>query len=176
MPKKGKGKSMKGYVKGNLDEGLVLSTLGAQTLVSIVFDEVMREKGRISSIDTTWGLSDWTAGADDGPIVVGVAHGDYTDAEIEEVIENTGSWDIGDKIAQEVGKRLVRIVGAFGSDTAGVFKQIVLNDGKKIKTKLNWQVATGNTLKVFAYNSGTSALADGAIVRLNGHANIFYDV
>ncbi len=166
---------MSRYVRGNIDESLALSTLAAKTLVGAAFDESVREQARITSIEAVYGLIDWTAGAGDGPIIVGVAHSDYSDGEIEAVIEATGSWDIGDKVAQEVANRLVRIIGSFRSDTASTFAQFVMNDGRPVKTKLNWKFATGNSLKVFAYNAGTSALATGAVVSLNGHANIFYD-
>ncbi len=166
---------MSRYVRGNVDEDLPLLTLAAKTLLGVSFDESVREQARITSMIAAWTLTDWTAGAGDGPIIVGVAHSDYTDAEIEAVLEATGSWDIGDKVAQEVASRLVRIVGTFRSAPAGTFEQVTLNQGRPIKTKLNWKFATGNSLKVFAYNAGIAALATGSIVNVNGHANIFYD-
>ncbi len=163
------------YLKGNVEEELALGTLAANTVVGAIFDETMVDSGIITSIEGTWSLIDWTAGAGDGPLIVGVAHSDYSDAEILAVFQNTASWDFGNKIQREIAKRLVRIVGSFSSSDAGTFAQQVLNDGMPIKTKLNWRVREAQSLKLFCFNSGSSALADTAIVSINGHANIFYD-
>ncbi len=174
-PKRGRGRrSMSNYVKGNVDEELALGGLAASTLISVDFDETMIEAGRITSVVASWALSDWTAGAGDGPITFGLAHSDYSDAEIEQVIEASGSWDTGDKVAQEVNSRLVRIIGTFRSDTLSTTRMVVFNEGKMIKTKLNWKMTTGDTLSVWAFNNGSSALATGGIIFANGHANIFY--
>ncbi len=162
------------YLKGNVDESINLGTLASLTLVSANFDESPDEQLRCSSVKGTWSLDLLTPGQ--GPIMVGLAHSDYSDAEIEAVIENTGSWDRGNKIQQEVAKRLVRRVGIFSTAGGGVSTdQMVLNDGKPITTKLNWRLITGATLKLWAYNMGPDALATTApIVRLQGQANLWF--
>ncbi len=165
---------MRGYLKGTVDETLALSTLAAKTLVSTILDDTVTEKTRISSIEASWSMSEFTIAAGDGPIVVGVAHSDYTDAEIEAVIETTGSWSQGDKVQQEIANRLVRIVGVMEAAAGGTIGAAVLNDGNPIKTKLNWSLITGQTLKLWAYNTGTSALATSdPQVKIYGHANLF---
>ncbi len=161
---------MSRYLKGTVDESLGLVTLAAGTLVSATFDEAVTEETLVTSIVASWALEGWTDAAGDGPVEVGYAHSDYSDAEIEAVIENAGSWDFGDKIDQEISKRLVRKIGQFRSVTGGIS---VLNDGKPIKTKLNWRLITGQRLRLWAYNHGSSALTTGAFVHLNGHANLF---
>ncbi len=174
--RKGGGRRRMGrYLRGSVDESLTLGTLAATTLVSAAFDEVVTEESRLTSIVGTWAMADMTAAAGAGPIMVGYAHSDYTDAEIEEVIENTGSWDIGNLVQQETAKRLVRRVGLFQTSPAGAATGIqTLNDGKPIKTKLNWNLKTGATVRVWAYNTGSAALAGTSpVVRLQGHANLF---
>ncbi len=163
------------YIKGAIDETLDLGTLASKTLIANVFDETVEERTRVSSIDATWSLADFTPGAGDGPILCGVAHSDYSAAEIEEVIENTGSWTEGSKTEQEIAKRLVRIVGVFTeADAAASINQVALNDGLPIKTKLNWILNGGDTLKVFAYNMGDSALATtDPDLHVYGHANLW---
>ncbi len=164
---------MKAYLKGNVNEQLALGTLAAKTLISAVFDEVAEEKTLVSSILAMWSLEGFTVAVGDGPILVGVAHSDYTDSEIEAVIEATGSWAPGDKIQQEIAKRLVRKIGIFTEKDISL-GSTTLNDGKAIKTKLNWSITTGKTLRVWAYNMGTSALATtDPTVTCEGHANLW---
>ncbi len=166
---------MSKYLKGNVDETISLATLGARTLTSINFDETMIESGRITSVVASWSVRSFTPADDDGPILVGLAHSDYTDAEIEAVIENSGGWNIGDKIQQEIAKRLVRIVGTFEAANAAL-GAAVLKDGRQFKTKLNWKLVTGQTLKLWAYNLGASPFATTTPdVFVQGHANIFLD-
>ncbi len=166
-------RSMANYVKGGIDDELQLGTLGGRTLVSIVTDETMIEKGFISSLVATWSLTEFTTASDDGPILCGVAHSDYSDAEIEAFIENANSWNIGDKINQEIAKRLVRVIGTFRATPSATLGAAVLNDGKPIKTKLNWTLITGAGLRFWGYNLGSSALSTGAKMFVQGHANIF---
>ncbi len=161
------------YLKGNIDEALSLGTLAADTLVSAPFDETVAEKTLVSSVVATWSLSDFTDALAVGPISVGLAHSDYSDAEIEAVIESTGSWNEGDLVSQEVAKRLVRKIGTFQSGL-GATAEMVLNDGKPIKTKLNWTMLTGAGLRLWAYNEGESAVATTVpVVRIQGHANLW---
>ncbi len=164
---------MRGYLKGNVDEDLSLGTLAPDTLVADTWDESPEEQTLISSIVCTWSLDNLTGSQ--GPIIFGVAHSDYSDAEIEAVIENQASWDQGSKVEQEVAKRLVRQIGKFTSKIliSGP-SDVGFNDGKPMKTKLNWRLNTGDTLKMWAYNISTSALATTVpIMRCNGHANLW---
>ncbi len=161
------------YIKGNVDENLALDTLAGRTLIGAAFDEVVVERTLISSLVATYSLADFTNAAGDGPITVGIAHNDYSDAEIEEVIESVTSWDEGDLVGKEVANRKVRKIGTFQSDEVGVLGIDVLNDGMPIKSKLNWILTTGDTLRLWAYNEGTSALATGSTIKCQGHANLW---
>ncbi len=179
MARKGRGRgkrSMGRYIRGNVDENLALGTLAAATLVGVLFDETVNERTYVSSIVATWNLSDFTEAADVGPIVVGIAHGDYSDAEIEAFIENTGSWNEGDLVQQrEVGRRLIRKVGTFGADgPVDSATSLTLNDGKPITTKLGWILLQGQTLRYWAYNPGAAAVSTtDPNVRLSGHVNLW---
>ncbi len=165
-----KGRSMRNYLKGNVNETLALSTLAATTLISTTFDESVEERTLVSSIVAKYSLTNLTLGQ--GPIIFGVAHGDYTDAEIEEVIENIQSWTPGDKIAQERAKRQVREIGQFVSDGASL--DMTFNDGKPVKTKLNWVLQSDATLRLWAYNVSGAALSTTApIMHCDGHVNLF---
>ncbi len=173
MPRKGN-KRMGKYLRGTVDEVASLTTLGAETLVGNPFDSVVDSRTRVTSIVATYALADFTPTAGVGPIVVGIAHGDYSDAEIEAWIEQTGSWNESDLVSsKEVANRLIRMVGTF--DRIGNAEDVaVLNDGKPIKTRLNWLLNEGATLKQWAYNSGTGAVATTVPqFRMNGHVNLF---
>ncbi len=163
-------------MKGQIDHTLSLGTLAATTLVGSVLTDTMVESGRISSLVATWALKELTEAAGDGPITVGLAHSDYTDAEVEETVELTNSWDPGNMITRERANRKVRIIGTFRSAPGGGggVGTAILNDGRPIKTKLNWGLTTGDTLRIWAYNEGSSALASTVPnLHVIGHANLF---
>ncbi len=179
MAKHGKGRrkgGMSKYVKGNIDETLDLGTLAARTLVAQVFDETFKAEARLTSLVASYSLSGYTLGNERGPVMVGIAHDDYSAAEIEEYIENTGSWNIGNMVSQEIAKRKVRIIGVFPLQSGGnVGDAVVLNEGLPVKTKLNWFMTAGASLDLWAYNLGSSAFASTTPdIHMQGHANIFY--
>ncbi len=160
------------YIKGDIDETLNLTTLGAGTLVSTQFDNVVDDRTLVSSILSSWSLDDFTVGSGIGPVMCGVAHSDYTDAEIQAVIDATESWNESDLVAKEVANRKVRRIGVFQSPAAAGF--ISLNDGKPIKTKLNWSLAEGQTLRLWAFNMGTVAIGTTVpTLHAQGHANLW---
>lgn len=166
------------YIRGVVDHKLDIGSIGAQSLLSSNLAGSVIDSTRVSSVDATWSLDQLTPGADDGPILVGVAHSNYTSTEIEEWVENTtGSWDPGDLTAQEIGRRMIRQVGVFRIRTSGGtagLNAYVLNDGTPIKTKLNWALNEGDTLKVWAYNTGSSTVGTtDPQVRVEGHCNLW---
>ncbi len=164
---------MRKYIRGSVDETLALTTLAARTVVSAPFDESVIERTLVSSIVATYSIRGLTPAGDVGPILVGIAHSDYTAPEIEAVIENTGSWNEGDKVSQEVAGRQIRIIGVF-DNPEDALKAVTLNDGKPIRTKLNWILTTGQTLKLFCYNLGESAVVTTVPdVDCQGHANLW---
>ncbi len=157
---------MRGYRKLPVDAEALGGTVAADDVTATLFTPVMTEERRITSAELTWTWEGVTAG--NGPIVVGLAHSDYSAAEIEECLEAAGAWDEGDKVAQEQANRLVRVVGTFGDGTVAQ----ELNDGKPVKTKLNWLIATGDTLQIFIWNRG-DVLDTGSEVAASGHLNSF---
>ncbi len=167
MSRKGMGK----YLKGNIDDEVAITSLASKDVVGAAPDETVAQRTRCTSIVVGCALNDYTVVAGAGPIVVGIAHSDYTDAEVEEYLETTGQWDEGDLVAQEHAKRKVRILGEFsGAEVAEV-----LWNGAKRKFKLNWILNSGDGLRLWAYNSGdqpVSGTGSPAFV-LNGHANLF---
>ncbi len=161
------------YIKGSVNEEFPLSTLAGRTLLGKAVTETVNERTFVSSIRATWSLNEFTKGTDVGPIQVGVAHSDYSDAEIEEWLETTASWNEGDLVQQEVGSRRCRNVGVF-EVPFGAAESRFLNDGKPITTKLGWILLQGQTVKLWAYNLGAAALlTTDPNVLVVGHANLW---
>ncbi len=162
------------YIRGKVDETLALTTLAANTLVSVSFDETVNERTLISSIVASYSLSNFTPAADVGPFIVGVSHGDYSEAEIEEWIENAGSWNEGNLVdSREIGNRWIKEIGQL-EVAEDATKTAVMNDGKPIKTKLNWILTQGQTLRLWVHNRGTAAVATTVPdVLASGHANLW---
>lgn len=162
-----------GYIRGNLNETFPLGTLAATTLVAQLVGGSVGESTWISSVKAIWALENLTEAAGQGPIMVGFAHSDYTAAEVEEYIENDNSWKIGDEIAKEISRRKIRIVGIFRAPGVALGPQ-VLNEGRPITTKVNWMINTGQTLDLWAYNTGDVALATTSPdVVVQGHVNLW---
>lgn len=171
---KSRRRRFKRYLRGSVDQQLPLGTLASKALLAQIFDDVVVDTTWISSMRATWSMNNWTPLATAGPILVGYAHSDYTGAEIEEFLENTGAWDQGDLVNQEIAKRKIRIVGAFNTDEAGVTQNYVLNDGKPITTKCGWILTEGQSLDMWAYNMGAISLATtDPVVRCWGYANLW---
>ncbi len=174
MARHGRKPNWNKFRSGVIQIDLAMTTLAAKTLVSQGTDTVV-DTARISSIEAVYGMTDFTKTAGTGPFLFGVAHSDYTNGEIESYIENLASWDLGDKVAQEVRSRRVKHIGQIGGITA-VAGNATFNDGRPKKTKLNWTVAEGDGLDFWIYNMGEQAVATTVPqFVVFGDANIWYD-
>ncbi len=165
MAKHKGGSRRKGYRYLPVDNILTVGNLTTKDVIANDFDANVDRDTFMVSADLAWGIEGATAG--EGPMVVGLAHNDYTAAEIEEAIEASASWDQGDRVANERRRRLVRIAGTFPLTVADE----VLNDGRVLKTRLGFRVEIGQTLKVWAYNPTTGTIATGIVVNITGGIN-----
>ncbi len=160
------------YIRGNIDLDASLGTLAPKTAVLDPTDTVT-ERTLVSSVVATYSISNMAATTNAGPIEVGVAHGDYTLAEVEEYLELQSSWEEADMIDKEIASRKIRRIGVFDAPvaTSGAY---TLNDGRPIKTKLNWILTGGQGLNFWFYNLGTAALATSdPNANTRGHANLW---
>ncbi len=162
------------YIKGRIDFEMALGTLAGNTPISAALVSVLTESAWLSSIKATWSLRNYTVAAGDGPVWVGVAHSDYSTAEIEAWIESSGSWDQGNKVQQETRNRKIRQVGVFTVEgLAAAAGDVSLNDGRPIRTKCGWGLITGQTIRFWAYNQSAGALTDLSVIHVMGHANLW---
>ncbi len=146
--------------KVKISPNLSLSTLASVTVLTTSLIGTSDTAYRLMSLDTTWSLQGFTAG--EGPIIVGVAFGDYTVTEIKENIEAAASINLGNKIAQEQANRLIRQIASFASTEEA-------NNALKVRTKLNWAVPIGSAVSLFAYNDGAATLTTGSRVSVAGN-------
>lgn len=159
LARRGRGrKNFSKYLDGAIESSVAMTTLASETGVT-VSSQTVTDTTRISSVECTYSLRDLTPAVNVGPFVFGVAHSDYTLAEIEEWIEATGGWDAGNLVqTREVRSRFIRQIGVMPFvDSAD--QAAVPNNGNPIKTILNWMLAEGDGLKFWIYNTGAQPVA-----------------
>ncbi len=141
--------------KVSLSNLLTISALASVDVEKFVLSSAVTGTVRVISVNLMyiWGA----LATNDGGCEFGLAHSDYTSTEIEECLEANASMDRGDKIANEQSNRLVRRVGVFPShQSSGTTSEVGFNDGRPMKTRLNWVLSPGDTLNIWVRNgSGT---------------------
>ncbi len=146
---------------------LAVTALASLDVVKAAGTSALANTLRIMSLDMSWGIVDLGAAIDDG-FQFGVAHSDYTAAEIEEALEATASMDVGNKVEQERANRLVRSIGMINGQGL-IGSGLIFNDGKPVKTRLNWLLSIGDTLDVWVRNASGVVYTAGAQLVGNGH-------
>ncbi len=113
------------------------------------------------SMDCTYSLQANTPG--NGPLQITCAHGDLTDAEVQEALASELT-DPDDIIQKERARRPVRRIGIF----PGILADEVLADGTKIKTTLKFSVGDGHNLDLQAHNRDGGTRDTGGLVKVHG--------
>lgn len=166
-------RKMARYRKGNINLDITPGALASKT--GMVADpDTVDDRTLVSSVKAFYSLSDFTPAVNAGPVMVGLAHSDYTLSEIEEFLENVTGWDEGNLQSREIENRKIRKVGVFEAPEDAT-KSTSLNHGKPVYTKLNWIITEGDTIRFWLYNDGTAALsgATSPNVNIDGHANLW---
>ncbi len=122
---------------------------------------------RLISVDASYSWTDIVAAVDDG-CVFGLAHGDYSAAEIEECLESFASIDPGLKIEQERSRRLVRSIGTIQGSHDSANSGAAFNDGRRVKTRLNWLITPGQQLQLWIRNASGVVWTTGSSVSIAG--------
>lgn len=151
----------KGFVAIPFRTTLTLGTLGAATVFTNALFPAFGEDFFAISADIGWSMRGHTAA--EGPLYVGLAHGDYTEPEILENLQ-AELTDPDDKVAQEHSRRQVRRVGVF----EGLETHETLNDGRPIRTQIKISIGDGFSLNGYAFNESGAALTTGTIIVLDG--------
>ncbi len=145
-----------------------IGALAAADVVSFAMHPAGVGTMRVMSIKLNWAVINLAAIAD-GSFEFGVAHSDYSAAEIEESLEASGAIDVGDKVAQEQSNRLVRTIGTINSaGEATVNGEISFLGGRPVKTRLNWLLSIGDTLHAWVRNSSGVIYTTGSSLGWGG--------
>ncbi len=165
-------RSMGRYIRGQIDLSFALGTLAAAALVLAAVTSTVNERTLVSSIVVQISLAGYTVTDNVGPILVGVAHGDYTAAEIEEFVEVVASWNETNLTDREIMSRKIRKLGIIDPDGGGLGGNNLYQ--RPTKTKLNWILTQGQTLDFWAYNMGGVAVGTtDPNLHVQGHANLW---
>lgn len=102
----------------------------------------------------------------EGPISVGFAHSDYSNAEIAES-NDIALLSTSSKIEQERSRRLVRKIGQFAGNE--VNQELRGNRGGEfIRTRLNWAIEEDFALSMWAQNKSGATLTSGQSLEIDG--------
>ncbi len=167
MARKGRRRRTFNLRRVRIAGGTSAGALASGDVIVAAITAVVTDPIRVITADLSHQIIDLGAVADDG-YEFGYAHSDYTAAEIEECLEQSGTIDLGSKIAQEQGNRLVRTVGVISPQPV-VSAGGQFNDGKTMKTKLNWRLSSGDTLNLWIRNSSQTAWTTGSVLTANGN-------
>ncbi len=151
-----------------VNSGMSIGALASADVISAAITNNATNNMRVVSAHLAYTWADIQATIDDA-LAFGLAHGDYSAAEIEECLEAGGAMDKGDKIALEQSNRLVREVGQFSGLSGGVVGAgAAVNDGRPIKTKLNWNLSIGEALQVWVRNNSGVVYTTGSTLSTAG--------
>ncbi len=159
----------KNFVAIPINGTFSLLTLNTDVLLGTdVFPGVLTEDFYAMSVDINSQIVALTTGEGD-PLMAGFAHGDYSDAEVEENLE-VSFLGPGDKVAQERARRLVRKTGMFSptSEAATQMKLFGKEGSGQVRTKLRFVINSGKNLRFWVLNKSGANLTTGASLRFTG--------
>ncbi len=165
MAKKGKRSFNLRRVRANAS--ITVGALGTKSLVASAATGVVENTLRVISTKCTFTWSGIGAAIDDS-LEFGWAHSDYTAAEIEEALEASGSMSPSEKIQAEQANRFVRLIGTISAASVADGGGVAFNQGRPVKTKLNWLLIEGDTLKLWARNGSGVVYTTGSTLSMVG--------
>lgn len=166
MAKKPVRRRQSGFFVARVSGELALGSLAAGVVIVGNITNVSDRPLFLIAADLTWIAKDITPG--EGPIVFGLAHSDYSAAEVEEWFEQATGFVFGDMVEKEQAGRKCREIGAIDFGLADGQGDARFNDGKQKRTKLGFAIQSGQTLNMFARNMDGTALTTGTEINASG--------
>lgn len=159
-----------GFVAIPFEGTFVLGALANKTVaVGDLFGGNLTEDFYAISADIDSEILGITAG-EGNPSVLGLAHGDYSAAEIAEnlVVKLLGP---GTKIEQEQQRRLVRKAGTFHGNQINTHIEMKMDGARgpgSQRVKLRFVIQSGKTMDVFVFNKSGAVYTTGATCKFFG--------
>ncbi len=144
-----------------------VGALASRDVTAVALTDVTVDPLRMISFNATYAWVD-SGAIGDGALEFGLAHGDYTAAEIEECLEAAGGINQSDKTEQERANRLVRRIGTITDATTAAGQEKQFNEGRQVKTKLNWRIGTGIALNIWFRNGSGTVYTTGSAMAVLG--------
>ncbi len=152
----------KNFVAIPVEGEVTIGTLAQNVVTSVgLVDSNLSEDLFVLSTDLTLLVKGATPG--EGPLHVGIAHGDYGVTEILEHLD-VDRANPGLKIEEERARRFIRKIGSFFHLLAAE----ILNNGMPIRTKCKFIVEDGKNLSLWVVNRGTG-VTTGRVVSFSGY-------
>lgn len=144
-----------------VSQQLTVGALASNTVIAADLLASLTEDLFVISANLMVSFTNHTGG--EGPLQVGMAHGDLSVTEIAENLNAnlTGPDDI---IQKERSRRPVRKIGMF----SGAAADENLFDGRQSKTTVKFSIGDGHALVVWLVNRSGATLTTGTLVRFDG--------
>ncbi len=147
------------------NSGIALGTLAGETAIVVTTDISWTEDFRCLKSEIFAMLDGITTG-EGARLVLGIANGDLTAAQIAECLQADGPGDRNDTVPGERAERPVWIIGAVVGDLVGA-RFVGHNGGPLMEWKKRWTFSNPEGLEFFIYNQSGTALTTGATVRID---------
>ncbi len=163
--KMGFGKDGKGEIITETKQQ-ALGTLGNVTAITVATPLVMAEDFRIIKTEMAALVTGLTTAEGQG-LMIGIANGALTVAQIAEAISAQGPLNRNDRARQEFAMRFVKLLATIaGGDNASTVKRFEnAEGGGMISETIRWTFSSPEGWQFFVWNNGV-ALTTGSSVRL----------
>ncbi len=142
-------------------ESIALGTLNVDTAIKLGSGITISEDFRLLKIEVWAHIDGLTAGEGDG-LMIGIANGELTVAEIAEALLADGPSDRNDRVKTERAERFVKIFGSL-NDLQHLFRGE--NGGHMLIVKPRWTFSNPEGWDLFIFNNGVQ-FTTGATAKL----------
>lgn len=156
-------------------ETQALGALGADTVI-LVGDVSPTEDFRILKSVLFGHITGLTAGEGQG-LLLGIANGELSVAEIKESLEVDGPLDRNDRLAVEQAERFAKLFAAYRlediTSTSGRFEGGDESSSPKMVIKPRWTFSDNEGWNYFIYNSGPAIQTGAAATIVSTHYGVW---
>ncbi len=167
----GFGKSGKGtIIREHVDE--TLGTLGADTAL-LLSDLILTEDFRLMKSELFAIISGLSVGEGAG-LLIGIANGELTVAEIKAAIEADGPLDRNDRAREELAMRFVKLFAQFVPNSQGTSGHFEGEGGSPmIVVKPRWTFSNPEGWNYFVYNAGPALTTGSSLTIVSSNFGVW---